>query len=64
MTKQNYPNLPIPYDKLWKSIVTEHFEDFLEMFLPDLYKEADYNTPMIWKYSLMNIFLNHKILPI
>ena len=38
-------NLLIPYDKLWKSIVTEHFEDFLEMFLPELHQEVDYNVP-------------------
>ena len=45
MTKQTNRNLPIPYDKLWKSIVTEHFEDFLEMFLPDLHEKTDYNVP-------------------
>ena len=37
--------LLIPYDKLWKSIVTEHFEDFLAMFLPDLHQQTDYNVP-------------------
>lgn len=45
MTKQTNRNLSIPYDKLWKSIVTEHFEDFLEMFLHDLHQEVDYNIP-------------------
>ena len=45
MAKQTNRNLSIPYDKLWKSIVTEHFEDFLEMFLPDLHEKTDYNVP-------------------
>ena len=46
MAKQTNRNLPIPYDKLWKSIVTEHFEDFLEMFLPELHQQTDYNVPI------------------
>ncbi len=45
MAKETIRNLSIPYDKLWKSIVTEHFEDFLAMFLPDLHQETDYNVP-------------------
>jgi hypothetical protein len=45
MANQTNRNLPIPYDKLWKSIVTEHFEDFLEMFLPELHCQTDYNVP-------------------
>jgi hypothetical protein len=45
MAKQTNRNLLIPYDKLWKSIVTEHFEDFLAMFLPELHQEVDYNIP-------------------
>lgn len=32
-------SLRIPFDKLWKSITTEHFTDFLAMFLPDLYEQ-------------------------
>ena len=35
----------IPYDKLWKSIISEHFEDFLAMFLPELHKEVDFSIP-------------------
>ncbi len=38
----------IPFDKLWKSIVTEHFEDFLEMFLPELHQEVDYTVPFLF----------------
>ncbi|HNI43132.1 MAG TPA: Rpn family recombination-promoting nuclease/putative transposase [Chitinophagales bacterium] len=35
-------SLRIPFDKLWKSITTEHFTDFLAMFLPDLYEQIDF----------------------
>ncbi len=35
----------IPYDRLWKAITTELFLDFVEMFLPKLFKEIDLNEP-------------------
>ncbi|MBL7785788.1 MAG: hypothetical protein JNM36_07770, partial [Chitinophagales bacterium] len=45
MPKKNNNPLRIPYDKLWKSITSDYFEDFLAMFLPDLYAATNLNIP-------------------
>jgi Putative transposase, YhgA-like len=42
------PKPKIPFDKLWKSMVTDHFEDFLEMFMPELHQEVDYSVPFLF----------------
>jgi Putative transposase, YhgA-like len=42
------PKPKIPFDKLWKSMVTDHFEDFLEMFMPELHQEVDYTVPFLF----------------
>jgi hypothetical protein len=54
----------IPFDKLWKSIVTDHFEDFLEMFMPELHQEVDYAVPFLFleqelKAALIDKTLKH-----
>lgn len=35
----------IPYDKLWKAMVTAYFHDFLEMFLPELFEQTNLDIP-------------------
>jgi hypothetical protein len=45
MNRNTPKKLHIPFDKLWKSIVTDYFEDFLAMFLPDLHEQVDYAVP-------------------
>jgi hypothetical protein len=42
------PKSKIPFDKLWKSMVTDHFEDFLEMFMPELHQEVDFTVPFLF----------------
>jgi Putative transposase, YhgA-like len=47
-TPKQPPKPKIPFDKLWKSMVTDHFEDFLEMFMPELHQEVDYTVPFLF----------------
>jgi Putative transposase, YhgA-like len=47
-TPKQAPKPKIPFDKLWKSMVTDHFEDFLEMFMPELHQEVDYTVPFLF----------------
>jgi hypothetical protein len=47
-TPKQPPKPKIPFDKLWKSMVTDHFEDFLEMFMPELHQEVDYAVPFLF----------------
>ncbi len=35
------------YDRLWKEIITELFEEFLLFFSPDLYEQVDFSTSPI-----------------
>jgi hypothetical protein len=35
----------IPYDKNWKEITTQLTSDFIEFFLPDLFKMIDFSVP-------------------
>ena len=35
------------YDRLWKEIVTELFEEFLLFFAPDLFEKVDFSKPPI-----------------
>ena len=35
----------IPYDKLWKAMVIEYFEEFVAIFFPDLNARMDWNIP-------------------
>jgi hypothetical protein len=48
MTIKHTKKAAIPYDRLWKSIVSDHFPDFLEMFLPKLYRKVDFNKPFVF----------------
>jgi hypothetical protein len=34
----------IPYDKNWKEITTQLTSDFIEFFLPDLFKMIDFSV--------------------
>ncbi len=43
-----------------ESIVTEHFEDFLEMFLPDLHVETDYSEPFKFLEQELKAVLTEK----
>ena len=56
------PKPKIPFDKLWKSIVTDHFEDFLEMFMPELHQEVDYTVPFLFLKQELKAALIHKTL--
>jgi hypothetical protein len=38
----------VPYDRLWKGITTDHFKDFLAMFLPKLYRKVDFSKPFVF----------------
>jgi hypothetical protein len=48
MTSNRPQKTAIPYDRLWKGITTDHFKDFLAMFLPKLYRKVDFNKPFIF----------------
>jgi len=34
-------------DEIWKNIIDKFFEEFIEFFLPDLYKDIDFNKKII-----------------
>ncbi|HLU22127.1 MAG TPA: hypothetical protein VKZ77_06545 [Bacillaceae bacterium] len=51
MKKQN-PN----YDQLWKDVITDLFEEFLQFFSPDLSEEVDFtHSPQFLEQELKNI---------
>jgi hypothetical protein len=54
------PQTPrIPFDKLWKGIVTDHFQDFLEMFMPKLYKKVDFSVEFKFlEQELKSVLMN------
>ncbi len=41
-------NKRIPFDRTWKGMVTDYFNDFVEMFLSDLFQQMDLNVPPVF----------------
>jgi hypothetical protein len=48
MTTKTPRKPAVPYDRLWKGITTDHFKDFLAMFLPKLYRKVDFSRPFVF----------------
>ena len=41
-------NKRIPFDRTWKGMVTDYLNDFVEMFLSDLFQQMDLNVPPVF----------------
>ena len=50
----------IDYDYLWKTVITELFEDFMYLFAPDLAKKIDWRCePKALEQELLKLFPKH-----